>query len=118
MLADEKGIDHLAGQLVVWIKYLNRSLLFPLKDKSFMEANVLEYEPHLALFVSDENPFVFYQKIIEEASAILNTNGLLYLEIHEDYAQEIKDIAIQNNFKNVEIRKDLQGKNRMLKCGF
>ncbi len=90
----------------------------PLKDKSFMEANVLEHEPHLALFVSDENPFVFYQKIIEEASAILSTNGLLYLEIHEDYAQEIKDIAIQNNFKNVEIRKDLQGKNRMLKCGF
>ena len=56
------------------------------------------------------------EKIIEEASAILNTNGLLYLEIHEDYAQEIKDIAFQNNFKNVEIRKDLQGKNRMIKA--
>jgi release factor glutamine methyltransferase len=86
----------------------------PQKDKSFMEANVLEHEPHLALFVSDENPFIFYQKIIQLASECLNINGLLYLEIHEDYAEEIKAIAINNHFKNVEIRKELQGKNRRL----
>jgi release factor glutamine methyltransferase len=90
----------------------------PQKDKSFMQANVLEHEPHLALFVTDDNPFIFYQKIIREASECLNINGILYLEIHEDYVEEIKEIAINNHFKNVEIRKDLQGKNRMLKCFF
>jgi release factor glutamine methyltransferase len=90
----------------------------PQKDKKIMEPNVLEHEPHIALFVSDENPFIFYQKIIQEAKNILNKKGLLYFEIHEEYAEEIKEIALVNGFISVEIRKDLQGKNRMLKCYF
>lgn len=88
----------------------------PLKDKAFMEENVLGYEPDLALFVEDENPLLFYQKILEQAYVNLNPNGRVYFEIHEDFAIEIKELAIHNGFKSVEIRKDLQGKNRMVKC--
>lgn len=85
-------------------------------DKQMMSKNVLEYEPHLALFVSSDHPLLFYRAIATMASRKLNTNGVLYFEIHENYGQETLDLLSLKGFKALELRKDLQGKDRMVKA--
>lgn len=87
-------------------------------DKKMMECNVLDYEPHNALFVSDNDALIFYKKIVEIASKSLNKNGFIYFEIHESKAAEIIDLLAKNNFSNIELRKDLQNKDRMIKAQF
>lgn len=88
----------------------------PMKDKVAMEKNVLDFEPHLALFVADESPLVFYKAIAEKAKRLLKTNGLLFFELHENYAIETKSLVESFGFEEVELKLDLQGKNRMLKA--
>jgi release factor glutamine methyltransferase len=88
----------------------------PLKDKSQMEKNVLDFEPHMALFVSDETPLIFYRAIAEKAKILLKSNGLLFFELHEEYANSTKELVENLGFKNVEVKQDLQGKDRMLKA--
>ena len=88
----------------------------PLRDKEKMEKNVLDFEPHMALFVSDENPLVFYKAIAEQGLNILKDDGLIYLEIHENYGEETKKMLESKGFKKVEIIHDLQGKDRMIKA--
>lgn len=84
-------------------------------EKSEMKENVLQHEPHLALFVNDDNPLLFYKQIISLAGYKLKNQGRLYFEINEDFGQEIKLIMEKNGFNSVEIIKDLQGKDRMCK---
>lgn len=85
-------------------------------DKQMMSTNVLEYEPHLALFVSSDDPLLFYRAIATMATRKLNANGVLYFEIHENYGQEALDMLSLKGFKELELRKDLQGKDRMVKA--
>lgn len=85
-------------------------------DKQMMSTNVLEYEPHLALFVSSDDPLLFYRAIASMATRKLNANGVLYFEIHENYGQEALDMLSLKGFKELELRKDLQGKDRMVKA--
>lgn len=85
-------------------------------DKQMMDNNVLDFEPHSALFVSDENPLVFYRKIIKIAKKYLNNNGFIYFEIHELKANEIIDLLNDSNFSNIELKQDLQNKDRMIKA--
>ena len=88
----------------------------PVAEKVRMHANVLEYEPEMALFVSDENPLIFYQNIAEIAQVYLKNSGYLFFEIHEDLASEIMAILGSLKFFNIELRKDLQGKDRMVRA--
>ncbi|MES2589659.1 MAG: peptide chain release factor N(5)-glutamine methyltransferase [Bacteroidota bacterium] len=88
----------------------------PEKDKSEMHENVLKFEPHLALFVSNENPLIFYQKIAEIAKKELKKDGFLFFEIHENLAKEVKAMLLNLDFSDVEIKKDLQGKDRMIRA--
>ena len=88
----------------------------PLKDKEKMEKNVLDFEPHMALFVSNENPLVFYKSIAKHATYKLKDKGLIYFEIHEDYGSETKNMLEDIGFENVIIIQDLQGKNRFIKA--
>ncbi len=88
----------------------------PEKDKLEMSENVLGFEPHLALFVSDENPLIFYQKIAEHALLKLKKGGLLFFEIHENLAEDTKNLLNQMKYHSIEIKKDLQGKDRMIKA--
>ncbi len=85
-------------------------------DKDFMLNNVLDNEPHLALFVPDNESLKFYSVIADLACKKLNKNGLLYFEIHENKGQEILDMLSSKRFVNLELRKDLQGKDRMVKA--
>ena len=88
----------------------------PTKDKAVMESNVLDYEPGMALFVEDDNALVFYRKIATEAWDKMIDNGLLFFEIHEDLGKEMVDLMKELGFVNIELRKDLQGRDRMIKA--
>ena len=84
-------------------------------EKSEMRANVLDYEPSSALFVSDNNPLIFYRKILEFAQKTLKPNGEIWFEINEKLGQEMQNLCLEKGFKNVEIIKDFRGKDRILK---
>jgi release factor glutamine methyltransferase len=88
----------------------------PEKDRFTMASHVVHYEPELALFVEDENPLIFYQQIAEFALKKLALNGALYLELNENLAEETKTLLTKIGFNNIEVRQDLQGRNRMLKA--
>ena len=88
----------------------------PLSDKKAMHPNVLQHEPHLALFVANEDPFLFYNAIVDFAQSLLNPGGSLYFEIHEAMGEEVKQQLTQKGFINVQVKKDMQGKDRMVKA--
>jgi len=86
------------------------------QEKQQMKPNVLDNEPHLALFVEDDNPLVFYQSITEFAKQNLKKEGTLYFEINEHLGQEMCDLLKENSFKDIELKKDIYGKDRMIKA--
>lgn len=88
----------------------------PEKDKSSMHANVLEHEPHLALFVSNDDPLTFYEAIARLALQKLNTNGAVYAEIHEDLGPATLALFQAKGFGRAAVRKDMQNKERMIKA--
>jgi release factor glutamine methyltransferase len=83
-------------------------------EKEDMKKNVVDYEPHLALFVADDDPFVFYNAIALKGYPALLTGGKVLLEINERFGKKVSRIFIQAGFKNVQILKDLQGKDRIV----
>lgn len=85
-------------------------------EKELMSNNVLEHEPHLALFVGDDNPLIFYSKIINLSKTYLKPNGTLYLEINEYLGDATKALLNSDSFLNIELKKDIFGKDRMLKA--
>lgn len=85
-------------------------------EKKKMEKNVLNFEPENALFVPDENPLLFYQSIAKFSKKYLQKNGKLYFEINEALANETKLMLAAIGFENIEIKKDINGKNRMIRC--
>jgi len=84
-------------------------------EKAEIKPNVLEHEPHLALFVEDDNPLQFYRSICEFAIQNLKTQGALYFEINEYFGDEMVRLLKDFGFSNVELKQDLFGKNRMIK---
>jgi len=86
------------------------------KEQSQMQSNVLDYEPHLALFVPNENPLLFYEKIADIAVKHLTENGRLYVEINEQFGDEVVLLFNKKGFNKVEIIKDINDKNRMVKA--
>ena len=83
-------------------------------EKNTMDENVVKFEPHSALFVPDENPLIFYEKIVEFAKQKLKPNGKIFVEINQNLARETNKL-FQNNFENTELRKDISGNFRMIK---
>jgi release factor glutamine methyltransferase len=84
-------------------------------ERHVMNVNVTGYEPHKALFVPDDNPLKFYSPIVQFASEWLNCNGKLYFEINEMFGKQVAGLLQSNGFTHVEIKKDLQGKERMVR---
>ena len=83
-------------------------------EKKEIQPNVLENEPHLALFVEDENPLVFYKEIADLAKNYLKENGALYFEINQYLGKETVEILTEKGFKT-ELKKDIFGNDRMTK---
>lgn len=85
-------------------------------EKAAMHQNVLQYEPENALFVSNTNPLGFYRSIADFARRYLNEKGWLFLEINENMGEELTQLLAAKSFVDIEIRKDINGKDRMLRC--
>jgi len=84
-------------------------------EKSGMRANVLYHEPSTALFVSDNDPLVFYRKILEFAQKTLKPNGEVWFEINEKFGKETTELCLAKGFKDVEIIKDFRGRERIVR---
>ncbi|MET3113814.1 release factor glutamine methyltransferase [Pedobacter sp. CG_S7] len=85
-------------------------------EKDAMHANVMEYEPHQALFVSNENPLIFYNTIADFAQQNLNKNGYLFFEINEYLGRQTVALLAAKGFIHIVLKKDMQGKDRMICC--
>lgn len=85
-------------------------------EKSQMEDTVLDYEPHLALFVSDTDPLLFYRAIAEFGHQALNPGGKLYFEFNPLKVEEMKEMLMGAGYRDVEVRNDIFGKPRMIKA--
>ncbi len=88
----------------------------PHQEKELMAPNVLDFEPHTALFVEDENPLVFYDHIAEYASSHLKSMGYLFFEVNEYNAKKVVQLLQNKGFENVELQKDMSGKFRMIRA--
>jgi release factor glutamine methyltransferase len=85
-------------------------------EKEKMEANVLDFEPDLSLFISDNDPLLFYKKIGVLAEKSLNCGGKLYFEINEKYGAEILEMLSKIGFVDIALKKDINDKDRMVKA--
>jgi release factor glutamine methyltransferase len=110
---DILNTDHLPQQFDVMVS--NPPYVREL-EKTAIKKNVLQNEPHLALFVENDNPLLFYKKIADLAKKYLNKNGVLFFEINQYLGQETVKMLEKKGFTNIELRKDLFGNYRMIQC--
>jgi release factor glutamine methyltransferase len=105
-----------AHQTTTWDMYdaiiSNPPYITP-EEKNSMPNNVVMHEPHQALFVTNNDPLQFYKAIASFAVKHLRNGGMIFLECHEHYAQEVAKL-LQTNFKHIEVLRDMQGKERMI----
>ena len=85
-------------------------------EKQEIKKNVLDYEPHLALFVEDTDALLFYRKIAQLALKNLSPNGLLFFEVNQYLGKETFGLLKNLGFKNIELKKDMYGNDRMIRC--
>lgn len=83
-------------------------------EKEFMDRNVLDFEPGAALFVDDDDPLIYYRRIVDLAEGHLNAQGKLYFEINEAFGPEVAQLLKDRDFKSVTVKKDFSGKDRMI----
>lgn len=83
-------------------------------EKQEMEKNVLLWEPHLALFVPDENPLLFYRTIAEKSIQMLNAGGKLFFEINREHGNDIIEMLASMGYREITLRKDIAGNDRMI----
>lgn len=86
----------------------------PIAEKEILSKNVTGFEPGIALFVENKDPFIFYKKIAEFSEKHLKETGKIYVEVHEEYAKDVKAIFESSGYET-EIKKDIYRKERMLK---
>lgn len=87
-----------------------------MKEKADMEANVLDWEPGLALFVPDEKPLLFYRKISELGLEMLKPGGRLFFEINRAYGKQVVQMMSALGYRNIELKKDISQNDRMIKA--
>src|SRR4030095_2573842 len=87
----------------------------PEEDKTNMRKNVLDFEPPAALFVPDNDPLVFYRAIADFGKGKLNSKGVIYVETHEGLGAQVRKLFQEKGYGSIEINKDLEGKDRMVK---
>jgi len=106
-------ISHLTSQISIIV---SNPPYVTLHDKTQMHTNVTDFEPHTALFVPEHDPLIFYKAIADFAIKNLSPNGLLFFEINESYGEEIVKLLADKGFKNIELRKDMSGRDRMIRA--
>ena len=86
----------------------------PQSDIVRMERNVVDYEPHTALFVADDDALCFYRSIAQNGVKMLRKGGALYFEIYEQFGEQIRQMLEQMGYKDIVVAKDIFGKERMV----
>ena len=99
-----------------WVSIISNPPYICQKEAVEMEQHVLDHEPHQALFVPDEDPLLFYRAIAKYGQKALQKNGQLYFEINPAYYQELTKMLDEMGYSEIETRKDLFGRNRMIKA--
>jgi release factor glutamine methyltransferase len=84
-------------------------------EKETMDANVVDFEPHIALFVPNKNPLLFYERIADIATKHLKPNGKLYFEINRNKGEAVSAMLQQKGFADIELRKDISGNERIIR---
>lgn len=107
------SFDEFTSDYAVWV---TNPPYIPEIDRAEMHENVLSFDPEMALFVPNEDPLLFYREIGKKALHHLKHQGVLYAEIHERFAAEMRQLLKEIGFDSIEIKKDLQGKDRMIKA--
>lgn len=101
------------GNLAKYDVIISNPPYIPINEKEQLDVNVTDYEPHQALFVPNKTPLLFYEKIAAFGTKHLNVNGQVFMETHEDFAHETAELFKQD-YKNILIKKDIFGKERMV----
>jgi release factor glutamine methyltransferase len=99
-----------------WDVIVSNPPYIPQNECNKMDNNVLDFEPHTALFVPDENPLLFYKAIADFAHNNLTENGWLFFEIHRDFGNQVMELLDKKGFNDIQLRKDMAGNNRMICC--
>ncbi|MFY0599390.1 MAG: peptide chain release factor N(5)-glutamine methyltransferase [Cyclobacteriaceae bacterium] len=113
-----KKVDILTDE-IPWVNLdiiVSNPPYIPEAEKENMDQNVTEFEPDLALFVPNDDSLIFYRTIAKKAMVSLKEMGKLYLEIHEDFGNQTRQLLQETGFNEVTLLRDLQGKDRMIKC--
>ena len=101
------------AELSLFDSIISNPPYIPNSEKEKMDKNVVNYEPHNALFVPDNDPLLFYKKIAKFGQTHLNYNGKVFVETHEDYAQQVAAV-FSANYQQVIVKKDMFGKERIV----
>ena len=107
---------HLLAENSRWDVIVSNPPYIPMTEIEGMDSAVVDFEPHQALFVPDNDPLLFYRRIAEYAFSALKVNGLLFFEIHRDFGQQCVAMLRETGFANVELRRDISGNDRMIKA--
>ena len=99
-----------------WVSIISNPPYICQKEAVEMEQHVLDHEPHQALFVPDEDPLLFFRAIARLGQKALHKDGRLYFEINPAYHQELTKMLDEMGYSEIETRKDLFGRNRMIKA--
>ena len=99
-----------------WDVIVSNPPYIPLKEKVEMDKNVVDFDPHIALFVPDNEPLLFYDSIGRWAVKSLTRHGKLYFEIHENFGKEVSSLMEEIGFSQVVLIQDMQGKDRIIKA--
>ena len=118
-LVDFQGLDFLDPTQRNQLPYVNILVsnppYIPERDKAEMSPNVLKYEPHKALFVPDNDPLVFYRAIADFGHKRMHKDGIIFVEIHENLSSLLNELFRKAGYSRIEIKRDMQGKERMMK---
>jgi release factor glutamine methyltransferase len=107
--------ENVWGPLHIYNTIISNPPYIPIGEKEILSKNVSDFEPGIALFVANNDPSIFYKKIVQFSQTHLKENGKIYMEVHEEYAKEVKAIFEQAEFIS-EIKKDIYGKERMVRA--
>lgn len=88
----------------------------PQREQKEMDNNVVGFEPHLALFVPDDDPLLFYRKIALLGTKILRPAGLVYCELHRDFPEQTREVFLNHGYTDVELKKDMHDNWRMIRA--
>lgn len=117
MLNPDRSVELAPERIKInWDVIVSNPPYICMEEAALMEPHVLEHEPHQALFVPDDDPLLFYRAIADYATKTLRHGGTLYLELNAHYAEDCRQLFIQNGFADVRLMEDQFGKLRFLKA--